>query len=334
MAGPFDDPAAIVGRIVSQLRSIDEIGWLDDRSIGVILPSSSIEGGKRYAQRVAEACRPDAEDLPFRAYAYPGHWPPAALAEGDADAPSAAWPPPNLPDAFCLRMPTWKRAMDIAGSVALLVLLWPFFLVVAAYIKAVSPGPAFFVQQRVGYGSRLFSFIKFRTMRRDNSVEAHKAHIVAAIRSNARLEKLDDKGDPRIIPGGKVLRRLCIDELPQLVNVLRGEMSLVGPRPCLPYEAEEFLRWNNQRFDVVPGMTGLWQVSGKNKLTFLQMIRLDISYANNISPWLDIKIILMTIPAILKMVFEAVAARIGTGAAAAEGDAGTVGAAGAEPFDK
>ena len=120
------------------------------------------------------------------------------------------------------------------------------------------------------------------------------------------MEKLDNKKDPRIIFGGKIIRKACIDELPQLINVLRGEMSLVGPRPCIPYEAEEYLRWHTNRFNILPGCTGLWQVSGKNRLTFKQMIRLDISYANNMSFRNDIKILLRTAPAVIGYMLEAV----------------------------
>ena len=103
-----------------------------------------------------------------------------------------------------------------------------------------------------------------------------------------------DECDPQIIPFGRFLRNTCLDELPQLINVLRGEMSLVGPRPPIPYEVKEYLRWHNGRFDIVPGMTGLWQVSGKNGLTFKEMIRLDIRYTRNISLWLDLKILFKT----------------------------------------
>ena len=113
-----------------------------------------------------------------------------------------------------------------------------------------------------------------------------------------------DTSDPRIIPGGRILRIGCIDELPQLWNVIIGDMSLVGPRPCIPYEAHEYLRWHTHRFDTIPGITGLWQVSGKNKLTFKQMIRLDIEYTNTISLWKDILILAKTPIEILKMILE------------------------------
>jgi len=148
-------------------------------------------------------------------------------------------------------------------------------------------------------------------MHENNNADAHRQYWKELIISDKPMEKLDCGRDPRIIPGGKIIRKACLDELPQLFNVLRGDMSLVGPRPCIPYEAEEYLRWHTYRFDILPGMTGLWQVSGKNKLSFEQMVRLDISYANRMSPLLDLKILLLTMPAIIGMVFDAGLKRMG-----------------------
>jgi lipopolysaccharide/colanic/teichoic acid biosynthesis glycosyltransferase len=122
--------------------------------------------------------------------------------------------------------------------------------------------------------------------------------------SNAPMMKMDSQGDPRIITFGVLLRASGLDELPQLINVLQGEMSLVGPRPCLPYEYDEYLPWQKKRFETVPGLTGLWQVSGKNKTTFLEMIQLDIKYAKNKTLWWDLKIILMTAPALIIQMLE------------------------------
>jgi len=147
-------------------------------------------------------------------------------------------------------------------------------------------------------------------MRAGNASGCHQPPLNDLIASDKPMEKLDDGRDPRIIPGGRVLRKMCIDELPQLVNVLRGEMSLVGPRPCLPYEAEDYLHWHSRRFDVLPGLTGLWQVSGKNRLTFKQMIRLDISYCRNMSLGLDLGIILRTVPTIIGLFFEGLGNRL------------------------
>ena len=147
-------------------------------------------------------------------------------------------------------------------------------------------------------------FLKFRTMYVNNDDTGHKQYSSHFINKDVPMEKLDDLGDSRIIPFGRFLRTSCLDELPQFINVLMGEMSLVGPRPCIRYEAEEYLQWHVKRFDIVPGITGLWQVSGKSRLTFKEMIRLDIRYSRRMSLWLDLKIILFTVPAILGMVFN------------------------------
>jgi len=147
-------------------------------------------------------------------------------------------------------------------------------------------------------------------MHAGNKKRFHGAHASSFIQNgDVPMEKLDNQ-DPRIIAGGKVIRKSCIDELPQLWNVIRGEMSLVGPRPCIPYEAEEYLRWHTHRFDTLPGLSGLWQISGKNKLTFKQMIRLDIAYCGHITLLGDIAIILRTPFAILSMMYEACVKRI------------------------
>jgi lipopolysaccharide/colanic/teichoic acid biosynthesis glycosyltransferase len=138
----------------------------------------------------------------------------------------------------------------------------------------------------------------------DADTTMHQGHLHHLMNSNTPMMKMDSRGDPRIIPFGLFLRASGLDELPQLINVLRGEMSLVGPRPCLPYEYEKYLPWQKERFGTVPGLTGLWQVSGKNKTTFVEMIQLDIKYAKNKTLWWDLKIILMTIPALIIQMVE------------------------------
>jgi lipopolysaccharide/colanic/teichoic acid biosynthesis glycosyltransferase len=200
--------------------------------------------------------------------------------------------------------PVWKRMMDILLSCAGLILLSPVFLVLAAIIKVTSPGPAFLKQERIGRHGKPFGFWKFRTMRVNADPGPHQNHLNELIAADTPMVKLDMANDPRVFPFGRILRNTCVDELPQLINVLRGEMSLVGPRPCLVYEANQYQDWHKRRFEAVPGMTGLWQVSGKNKTTFTEMIRLDIAYARNVSLMLDLKILLMTIPVILSDLFE------------------------------
>ncbi len=297
-----DGVQLVTKSIRGEMRSIDEAGWLDTNSIGILLPATGSEGGRKFAGRLFGSLSGAASRIPWTVYTYPDHW------LGAEDGPSeegARTSPPSVAGLFCTRIPRWKRFADVVGAALFLVLLSPLFLFMAAYIKIVSPGRVLFRQTRVGYGGRHFTFLKFRTMSENNDPGAHRQYLKTLIKSAEPMQKLDAERDPRIIPGGKLVRKACIDELPQLINVLRGEMSLVGPRPCIPYEAAEYLRWHTHRFDILPGMTGLWQVSGKNSLSFEQMIRLDIEYARHLSLLQDLKIILRTGPAIVGMVFEA-----------------------------
>jgi lipopolysaccharide/colanic/teichoic acid biosynthesis glycosyltransferase len=207
---------------------------------------------------------------------------------------------------FVRKIPVWKRLMDIISAIFFLILLFPAFMAIAILIKIVSPGPVFFKQARIGYGGKPFQFWKFRTMKVNADTCTHQEYLCELINGCSDPEdpgkpmaKLDPDNS-QIIPLGQLLRSTCLDELPQLLNVLRGEMSLVGPRPPIPYEVKEYRRWHNDRFDMVPGMTGLWQVSGKNRLTFKEMIRLDIRYTRNISIWSDLLILLKTPWAIIQ----------------------------------
>ena len=197
-------------------------------------------------------------------------------------------------------MPCWKRMIDITCCLVALPVFAVFALLVAIVIKIVSPGPVFFQQLRVGYRQRRFMCYKLRTMIVDADGKIHQRYCEDLIHSNAPMVKMDSRCDSRVIPGGWLLRVSGLDELPQLINVLRGDMSLVGPRPCVPCEYDELLPSQRERFNAVPGLTGLWQVSGKNRTTFEEMIGLDIHYAQNISWWLDLKIMLMTVPALFQ----------------------------------
>jgi lipopolysaccharide/colanic/teichoic acid biosynthesis glycosyltransferase len=206
-------------------------------------------------------------------------------------------------------IPIWKRVLDLS----LLLILLPGLLLlgtcVALVVKLGSPGPVFFHQRRVGYKGREFVCFKFRTMVVNAETESHRRHTQELIKSHARMVKLDERKDPRLIPFGSLLRACGLDELPQLINVARGEMSLVGPRPCIPYECEAYEPWHWGRFDAAPGLTGLWQVSGKNRTTFEEMVRLDIDYSRRLSLWLDLGIIVKTLPAIWGQYCDLQAAR-------------------------
>ncbi|MBN1293623.1 MAG: sugar transferase [Candidatus Latescibacteria bacterium] len=207
-------------------------------------------------------------------------------------------PQESVQEKFAIghRVPLWKRSMDIFGSFIGLLILSPILLTTAALIKIVSPGPVFFKQERVGRFGKIFTLFKFRTMKVNNDAGEHREYLKELINGDSSEEKPMIKlaDEARIIPMGKFIRSTCIDELPQLINVLIGDMSLIGPRPCIPYEAQEYLRWHERRFDIIPGMTGLWQVSGKNNTTFKGMIRLDIKYAAERSFLLDLKILFKT----------------------------------------
>jgi lipopolysaccharide/colanic/teichoic acid biosynthesis glycosyltransferase len=203
------------------------------------------------------------------------------------------------------RVPRWKRALDIGLVVMALPLLIPLGLLIAAIIRVVSKGPIFFKQERIGRGGQKFLCFKFRTMSTGANAVLHEGHLRQLIQSDSPMTKMDSHGDTRIIPFGVFIRALGLDELPQLINVVRGEMSIVGPRPCLPYEFGLYLPWQRERCKATPGLTGLWQVSGKNKTTFSEMIRLDIEYSRRCNLMLDIGIIFKTIPVLLSQASNA-----------------------------
>jgi lipopolysaccharide/colanic/teichoic acid biosynthesis glycosyltransferase len=199
-----------------------------------------------------------------------------------------------------------KRAIDIAGSAALLTMLSPIFLVLAALVKLTSRGPVFYRQERVGQGAETFTMLKFRTMRVDASHELHQEYVSAFIQAQAQQTTTATApvfkivNDPRITPIGHFLRRSSLDELPQFWNVLKGQMSLVGPRPPLPYEVRVYRPWHRRRLlEAKPGITGLWQVTGRSRTTFDEMVRLDLRYARNHSVWADVKILLATPRAVI-----------------------------------
>jgi lipopolysaccharide/colanic/teichoic acid biosynthesis glycosyltransferase len=202
------------------------------------------------------------------------------------------------PSEAAAGLPKWKRALDLA----FIVVVFPGLVILGAGVALAvvcgSRGPVLFRQRRVGYKGREFDCFKFRTMQVDAETRLHREHLQKLIGSEAPMTKLDARNDPRLIPLGALLRATGLDELPQLINVVRGEMSLVGPRPCIPYEYELYEPWQRRRFEAVPGLTGLWQVSGKNRTTFNEMIRLDIEYSKRVNLWLDLKIILRTLPAL------------------------------------
>jgi exopolysaccharide biosynthesis polyprenyl glycosylphosphotransferase len=193
----------------------------------------------------------------------------------------------------------FKRAMDIAGALAAVLIFSPVFLVIAAAVRLSSKGPILFRQQRIGQYGQRFTFLKFRSMYVNNNSDVHKEYVRKLIAGKADRKGRDGvfkiTDDPRITAVGKFLRRTSLDELPQFFNVLRGDMSLVGPRPPLPYEVEAYDVWHRRRLlEARPGITGLWQVNGRSRTKFDDMVRLDLQYARKQSLWLDLKILVRT----------------------------------------
>jgi exopolysaccharide biosynthesis polyprenyl glycosylphosphotransferase len=201
-----------------------------------------------------------------------------------------------------------KRLSDIVISLIILILFTPIWLFIALLIKLDSKGSILFKQERVGMDGRVFLCYKFRTMFADSDENLHREAYEKNIKGTEEANAGDEekpvfgkvKDDPRITKIGRFLRRVSLDELPQFLNVLRGDMSVVGARPPIPYEVESYEIYHRRRLDMKPGITGLWQVSGRNRISFEEMVRIDLYYIENWSLWLDLKIILLTLPAMLR----------------------------------
>jgi lipopolysaccharide/colanic/teichoic acid biosynthesis glycosyltransferase len=293
-----------------RLRCTDEAGWLREGSIGLILPGTPAEGAWKLA---GDICRSFPEHLAPPActvHAYPcesGLPRPgrngAAGAGTEAGEPSrngAAQhqrerPVQPLESLFEQAMPPWKRCLDIAGALTGLVLLLPLLLAVGVAIKVSSHGPILYGQKRSGKGGRPFTMYKFRTMVVD--AEARKKDLLPLNEQDGPAFKITN--DPRVTVIGRFLRATSIDELPQLWNVLRGAMSLVGPRPLPCSETAACDRWHRQRLDVTPGLTCIWQVWGRSQVTFDQWVRMDVRYIRRRTLFHDVMILLQTIPVVL-----------------------------------
>jgi len=306
--------------LVCHLRPTDNVGWLDDERLGILLPGMSEKEAHRLAHDIRNELSKEVVFSIGQVYSYTLDGPlesrnrldevlikltsaPSCTArfnEELAYSNSQGIGTANFRSLRRSSLPAWKRAIDISGALIGLVVLSPVMLVVTVIIKVISPGPAIFKQERIGMRGKPFTMFKFRTMQLDADSSIHERYVAKLI-ENAQpgvaplkkpMTKLDNH--PNMIPLGKVLRKTFLDEIPQLINVLRGEMSLIGPRPPLAYELQRYPEWCLTRFNVPPGMTGLWQVSGKNLLSFDEMIRLDIRYTRSMSLWLDLLILLKT----------------------------------------
>ena len=297
-------------------RDYDDIGFLEKNCFAMLSPQTSYEQAHTVAHRFCSAIIPVNLSPTSAVFTYPSPGVPGRQKDAQHTAPEASKTIPDLTawantygdfiqhlKMPATQMPPWKRMMDILGAAVGLLLLLPVGMLIAAYIKHVSTGPVLFTQRRIGFLGKQFLCFKFRTMHINAKISVHNNYLKELMGNETPMEKLDTH-DHRIIPYGRLLRKSGLDELPQLLNVLFGDMSLIGPRPCIPYEAEHYQQWQLKRFEAVPGITGLWQVNGKNKTTFNAMMRYDIRYAGKKNFITDTAILLKTIPAVIRMAME------------------------------
>jgi lipopolysaccharide/colanic/teichoic acid biosynthesis glycosyltransferase len=313
--------AATLSAILRErLRSTDEVGWLDATRIAAVLPYTPAEEAAGVLRSIELELARVAVELPSRIETYPAATTPRAPSRQDRDddapptssgggngvarpAERTAEPAregvaaigPTLAEIVVAPLPFWKRAMDVAGASLALLLLWPLFLIAAIAIKLDSPGPIFFRQPRVGAGGHVFGFFKLRTMHVGS--DEMKSELREHNEQTGPVFKM--RADPRITRVGRFLRRSSIDELPQFWNVLKGDMSLVGPRPPTPDEVTEYEPWQLRRLLLTPGITCFWQVSGRSEIGFVDWVRLDVRYAERRSPGLDLALLAKTLPAVL-----------------------------------
>lgn len=306
----------ITAAMLACTRETDVVGWYKDLStVGVIFTGLVINDKSAVLStilsRVSMALREEMSIEQFNQISISVHFFP-----DDWDGESSGRPsdPVLYPDLLSPReevrsLLRIKRAMDIAGSALMLLLCLPLFLVIAVLIKVSSRGPVLFRQVRIGQYGRHFTFLKFRSMHANNDPSVHREYVTRLIAGEADHISLAANGervykianDKRITRVGAFLRKTSLDELPQFLNVLWGDMSLVGPRPPLPYELAAYQTWHRRRvLQVKPGITGLWQVTGRSHVRFDDMVRLDLRYAMSWSPWLDLKILLRTPGAVIR----------------------------------
>jgi lipopolysaccharide/colanic/teichoic acid biosynthesis glycosyltransferase len=289
--------ACLVQALQARLRITDEAGWLDDREIGAVLPGTGADGAWKVADDICARLPSGVEPPACAVYAYPSERAGNGRAGTRNGHAGPGVPRDILPmDLLFLRpAPWWKRVLDVTGALVGLVLCLPLLAAVAVAVKATSRGPVLFRQWRSGQGGRPFLIYKFRTMVDD--AEVRKQDLLALNERDGPAFKI--KNDPRVTRVGRLLRAASLDELPQLWNVLKGDMSLVGPRPLPCHETAACARWQRRRLDVTPGLTCIWQVFGRGGVTFAEWIRMDVRYIRSLSLLQDLKLLALTVPAVI-----------------------------------
>lgn len=297
-------------------RETDIVGWYKEQTtVGVVFTGLNVEDRNAVLStilaRVSAALRSELTSEQFGQISLSFHFFPDQWQDEHSGRPSN---PALYPDLFTKNngkrsLLVVKRIVDVACSALLIALCAPLLVLIAILVKLTSRGPILFRQDRIGQYGRRFTFLKFRSMRVDNDPTVHREYVTKLIAGEAERVTASANGkgvyklanDRRITRVGAFLRKTSLDELPQLINVLKGDMSLVGPRPPIPYELAAYQTWHRRRvLEVKPGITGLWQVTGRSRVKFDDMVRLDLRYATSWSLWLDLKILLRTPAAVIK----------------------------------
>jgi lipopolysaccharide/colanic/teichoic acid biosynthesis glycosyltransferase len=278
-----------------RLRMTDDAGWLDGERIGTLLPCTPAEGAWKVADDVC--LRFGLEELPplCTVYVYPHHGSDPRGSRAEPLPQENGKPVEAMEPLFAQAVPLWKRSLDVAGALFGLLLLSPLLLIIAVAVKLDSPGPVLFRQMRAGRGGRRFWIYKFRSMVVD--AEQRQRGLLEHSQQDGPAFKMQN--DPRVTTLGRILRTTSLDELPQLWNVFRGDMSLVGPRPLPCHEADACAAWQRRRLDVAPGVTGRWQVHGRCQVTFEEWMRMDLGYIRRQSLLEDLRLIAGTVPAVI-----------------------------------
>ncbi|MBN1569592.1 MAG: sugar transferase [Acidobacteria bacterium] len=286
----LEDPTPVFHALLGQMRETDIVGWYRaDSTVGAIFTTLNGAAPQEIRDRLSEKIRKAIPDnVPFALYIFPEDISRELYPEVFISKPKASYH-------------IMKRVVDISFSLTVLGLFSPVFIAVALAVKLTSPGPILFKQKRLGLLGKEFEFLKFRSMYTGNDPEIHRKYVESLIEGKQKgTGVFKIQNDPRVTRVGRFIRKSSLDEIPQFINVLRGEMSLVGPRPPIRYEMEKYCTWHKRRvLEVKPGITGLWQVHGRSRTTFEEMVRLDIRYINSQSAWLDTKILLQTPRAVL-----------------------------------
>ena len=303
-SGLFDDAVAALSSVT---RETDLLGWYESgATLGILmteLGETNSMTTETIAKKLVMAVQETVSAESFQKISFQFHLFPQEIEKSSQDNDHHI----HYPDISRRHRSRYssghilKRALDIAGSIFALTLFMPIFVIIGLLVKLTSRGPVLFCQKRVGLYGKEFNFYKFRTMYTGNDPKIHQEYVAKLISGKLSESTGVYKivNDPRITPLGRFLRKSSLDELPQFVNILKNDMSLVGPRPPLPYEFERYQTWHKRRvLELKPGLTGLWQVEGRSRTTFDEMVRMDIRYAIKRSIWVDIKILLQTPSAI------------------------------------